>query len=140
MAFDLFFLRQVGKNRLGVEWHDDLPRKKLLPRRTQCGRAATKENGNFHHEAHEGHEGKEIRRNFVPNFVLFVSFVVICKFSQSAQIFNYSNTKDTKEELSRKGSKSVFVMSNGPIGARNAFYGNLRAFVVHILYMNHDNY
>ena len=27
----------------------------------------------IHHEAHEGHEGKEIRRNFVPNFVLFVS-------------------------------------------------------------------
>ena len=28
-------------------------------------------------------------------------------------------------------------------GARSAFYGNLRvlrAFVVHILYMNHDNY
>jgi hypothetical protein len=72
--------------------------------------------------------------------VLFVSFVVICKFSQSAQIFNYSNTKDTKEELSRTGSKSV---SNGPIGARSAFYGNLRvlrAFVVHILYMNHHNY
>jgi hypothetical protein len=49
----------------------------LSPRRAQRGRAATKENGNFHHEAHEGHEGKEIRRNFVPNFVLFVSFVVI---------------------------------------------------------------
>ena len=65
------------------------------PRRTQRGRAATKENGNFHHEARA--QGKEIRRNFVPNFVLFVSFVVICKFSQSAQIFNYSNTKSTKE-------------------------------------------
>ena len=65
----------------------------LSPRRAQRGRAATKENGNFHHEAHEGHEGKEIRRNFVPNFVLFVSFVVICKFSQSARIFKYSSTK-----------------------------------------------
>ena len=68
----------------------------MSPRRAQRGRAATKENGNFHHEAHEGHEGKEIRRNFVPNFVLFVSFVVICKFSQSAQIFKYSTTKSTK--------------------------------------------
>jgi hypothetical protein len=48
----------------------------MSPRRAQRGRAATKETGNFHHEAHEGHEGKEIRRNFVPNFVLFVSFVV----------------------------------------------------------------
>ena len=64
------------------------------PRRSQRGRAATKENGNFHHE---GHEGKEIRQNFVPNFVIFVSFVVICKFSQSARIFKYSNTKCHEE-------------------------------------------
>jgi hypothetical protein len=82
MAFDLFFLRQVGKNRLGVKRHDEHPIRGFY---------------------HEGHERRIIAQR----------------------------------------PKSVFVMSNGPIGARSAFYGNLRvlrAFVVHILYMNQDNY
>ena len=114
MAFDLFFLRQVGKNRLRVEWHDEHPIRGFY-HEDQRGRAATEigvSPAKTQRAQSSEIEGEIIRKSLCPSHNLALGGRNSTIFARVAQILNYSNTKDTKEELSRKGSKSVFVMSN----------------------------
>jgi hypothetical protein len=85
MAFDLFFLRQVGKNRLRVKRHDEHPIR------------------GFYHEDHEGHEGRIIAQRLKER---------VCPVERT-------------DQCAQRILRNLRV---------------LRAFVVHILYMNHNNY